>query len=136
MTSPPISKAHNCKYLLKTKHATEILQSWLQRQHQWRNRREGRCEPLRPWQAKCKNWASFTLYFGMRYAFSFHQVVVFMRFSECFPVISGFSIDIHTWIQWHFPTFSECLLVGPIQLILALGSNVELRHWTTLITKH
>jgi len=59
----------------------------------------------------------------MWYDFSFHQVVVFMRFSECFPVISGFSIDIHTWIQWHFPTFSECSLVGPIQLSLALAQT-------------
>jgi len=114
------SKPHNCKCVQETKHATEIL-----RYNPGYNVNtscviDGRQGAKRsaPWQAKCKTGPTLSLYFGMWYVFSLQLVVVFLRFSECFPVISGFSINIHTWIQCHFPTFSECWLVGPLQIRL------------------
>ena len=40
----------------------------------------------------------------------------FLRFSECFPANSGFSIDVDIRIHYNFSNFSHCWLVGFLQL--------------------
>ena len=36
----------------------------------------------------------YGLYFGSYYSFDFTRLLFFLRFLECFPVISGFSMNI------------------------------------------
>jgi len=47
-----------------------------------------------PWQAKCKNRAPLSLYFGNFYFLAVGRC--FLRFSECFPLILGVGIFVAT----------------------------------------
>ena len=53
---------------------------------------------------------------GRSFLLVFNTFLFFCIFSERFPVIYGFSIDINIRIHHHFSFFSECWLVGPLQL--------------------
>jgi len=53
-----------------------------------------------PWKAKCKTWASLSLYFALSIPLVFSRL--FLRFSVYFPVICGFSIAIHIRIHHYF----------------------------------
>jgi len=71
----------------------------------WRNWRGQGCEVPPGKLILYKTGPSPSLYFGIYYSFGFQQVVVFLRFSECFPVISDFSVAIHIRIHYYFSTF-------------------------------
>jgi len=74
----------------------------------FRQLRSGRgrqvCEPP-PGKINVKIEPPLGLYFAIWFSFGFQNVVVFLCFSGCFPVIWHFSIDIHIRIHYHFLTF-------------------------------
>jgi len=51
------------------------------------------CEPPLPAKLNVKTGPLANLYFGIYYSFDF-SILLFLRFSECFPVISGFCIAV------------------------------------------
>ena len=75
-----------------------------------------------PWKAKCKNQAPTELVFWYL-LFVWLSVSFFLRFSECFPVISGFSTANQIRIHCYFSTFFTVLgwPVGSLQLVSPLA---------------
>ena len=53
-----------------------------------------------------------SLYFGIYYSFSFRRLLFFLRFWECFPVISGFSIAVQYRVYYRFSTIFWVLASG------------------------
>jgi len=57
-----------------------------------------------PWQAKCKNWATFSRYFDIYYSFGFQWVAAFCVYWGVFVFLA--SLDIHDIrVRYHFLTF-------------------------------
>ena len=54
----------------------------------------------------------------------FSSLLLFLRFSECFPVISGFRIEVHIKIHYHFSAFFLIVVCGPLQLRFSPGSKL------------
>jgi len=79
---------------------------------QWRNLRGTGMWTDPPGKLDVKTGRPFRLYFGFSFFFAFQQVV-FLRFSECFPLISGFSVNIHIRIHHHFTIFFWVLASEP-----------------------
>jgi len=63
-----------------------------------------------------------SLYFGSYYSFGFSRLF-FLRFSECFPVISGFCIAVQYRVCYVSQLFSECWPVGSLQLSFSLAQT-------------
>ena len=53
-----------------------------------------------------------SLYFGIYYSFGFRRLLFFLRFSECFPVISGFCIAVQYRVCYCFSTIFWVLASG------------------------
>ena len=62
------------------------------------------CEPSHPAKLNVKTGPLSSLYFGIYYSFYFSRLLFFLRFSGCFPVISGFCIAVQYRICYCFST--------------------------------
>ena len=65
-----------------------------------------------------------SLYFGIYYSFGFSRLLFFLRFSECFPVISGFCIDIQYRVYYCFSIIFWVLASGLPSAKFHHGSNL------------
>jgi len=61
-------------------------------------------EPASPAKLNVKTGPLPSLYIGIYYYFGFSRLLFFLRFLECFPVISGFCIAVQYRIFYCFST--------------------------------
>jgi len=90
--------------------------------HNWRVARVRTAQP--PCQTKCKNWAPTQLVFWYLLFIWFQQVVVFLRFSDGFPVISVLCIAVQYRICYCFFTIFWVLANGLPSTKFLPGSNL------------
>jgi len=64
--------------------------------------------PPPPAKLNAKTWPLRSLYFGIYYSFGFNKLLFFLRFSECFLVISGFCIAVQFRVCYFFLNYFEC----------------------------
>jgi len=64
-----------------------------------------------------------SLYFGICYCIIFSRLF-FLRFSECFPVITGFCIAVQYWVCYRFSTIFWVLASGLPSAKFHHGSNL------------
>jgi len=94
---PAFPESHRVRRVTQSKelvgvHVWNAPDQW----HNWRT------SP--PCQAKCKTGPLRSLYFGIYYSFGFIRLLFFLRFWECFPVISGFCIAVQYRVCYRFLT--------------------------------
>jgi len=82
------------------------------------------CEPPSPAKLNVKIGPLPSLYIGIYYPFGFSRLLFFLRFSECFPVISGFCIAVQYRIFYCFSTIFWVLASGLPSSKFPRGSNL------------
>jgi len=65
-----------------------------------------------------------SLYFGIYYSFGFSRLLFFLRFSECFPVISGFCIAVQYRVCYCFSTIFWVMASGLTSAKFLPGLNL------------